>query len=66
LLTSEGYVFRVARNAEDTLKVLEDFVPKIVLMDVQLPDMDGLELTRRLKADPRRPDIIVSPGPPMR
>ena len=59
LLTTEGYEVRVASDAEEALKVLDDFDPQIILMDVQLPGMDGLELTRRLKADPRRQDIVI-------
>jgi len=34
-------------------------MPRLILMDLQLPDIDGLELTRRLKADPGRRGIIV-------
>ena len=59
LLTTEGYEVRVASDAEEALKVLDAFEPQIILMDVQLPGMDGLELTRRLKADPRRRDIVI-------
>jgi CheY-like chemotaxis protein len=59
LLTTEGYEVRVASDAEEALKVLDDFEPQIILMDVQLPGMDGLELTRRLKADPRRRGIVI-------
>ncbi len=59
LLTTEGYEVRIASDAEEALKVLDDFDPQIILMDVQLPGMDGLELTRRLKADPRRQDIVI-------
>jgi two-component system, cell cycle response regulator DivK len=44
---------------EEALKVLDDFEPQIILMDVQLPGMDGLELTRRLKADPHRRGIVI-------
>ena len=33
--------------------------PRIVFMDVQLPDIDGLTLTRRLKSDPATADILV-------
>ena len=53
LLQSEGYEVKTAIDAADALKVLEAFVPRLVLMDLQLPDLDGLELTRRLKAQPR-------------
>jgi len=59
LLTTEGYEVRVASDAEKALKVLDDFEPQIILMDVQLPGMDGLKLTRRLKADPHRRDIVI-------
>ena len=59
LLTAEGFDVQVASDAEEALKILDCFVPQIILMDVQLPGMDGLELTRLLKADPRRRDIII-------
>jgi CheY-like chemotaxis protein len=59
LLTIEGYEVRTAADAEEALRVLESFAPRLILMDLQLPGMDGLELTRRLKADPARRGIIV-------
>jgi CheY-like chemotaxis protein len=59
LLTTEGYAVRTAVDAEEALHVLEEFAPALILMDLQLPGMDGLELTRRLKADPARRDTLV-------
>ena len=59
LLASEGYEVRTAVDAEEALSVLETFAPRLILMDLQLPGMDGLELTRRLKADPARRHILV-------
>jgi CheY-like chemotaxis protein len=59
LLTAKGYGVRTAIHAEDALTQLESFQPRLILMDLQLPGMDGLELTRRLKADPRTQAIVV-------
>jgi len=59
LLTGEGYQVRTATDAEEALEVLQQFKPRLILMDIQLPGMDGLTLTRRLKADPATKDAII-------
>ncbi len=59
LLSSSGYEVREAADAQEALRLLEGFHPRMVLMDLQLPRMDGYELTRRLKADPATRDILV-------
>jgi two-component system, cell cycle response regulator DivK len=59
LLSTEGYDVRTAVDAEEALGKLEQFMPRLILMDLQLPGMDGLELTRKLKADPVRRDIAI-------
>jgi CheY-like chemotaxis protein len=58
-LTAHGYDVRAAAHATEALEVLEAFMPRLILMDLQLPGMDGLELTRRLKADARTRDICI-------
>src|SRR5690606_29455165 len=59
LLTSEGYHVTTAGDAEEALEELDRYTPSLILMDIQLPGLDGLELTRRLKADPRRRHIKI-------
>jgi CheY-like chemotaxis protein len=53
LLELEGHRVVQAPDAEGALELLQQMVPDLILMDIALPGMDGLELTRRLKADPR-------------
>jgi two-component system cell cycle response regulator DivK len=59
LLAGAGYDVRTATDAEEALAMLATLRPAVILMDLQLPGMDGLELTRRLKADPERRDIAI-------
>jgi len=51
LLMQDGFDVRTAENAEQALQSLERSVPSMILMDIQMPGMDGLSLTRHLRRD---------------
>jgi two-component system, cell cycle response regulator DivK len=59
LLSGEGYDVRTAADAVEALAVLEAFHPRLILMDLQLPGLDGFELTRHLKSLPATRDVII-------
>ncbi len=59
MLEGEGYGVATAQDAEEALKYLENSRPRLILMDLQLPGMDGLTLTRRLKGDPKTSSILI-------
>lgn len=59
ILDHRGYQVHTAINAEEALGILATCRPAVILMDLQLPGIDGFELTRRIKADPTTRDIPV-------
>jgi two-component system cell cycle response regulator DivK len=59
ILNYVGYATREADNAEDGLALARAQRPDLVLMDVQLPGMNGLAALGRLRADPLTADIPV-------
>ena len=59
LLELDGYSVKTAEDAEQALLVLATFHPDLILMDIQLPGMDGLTLTRRLRQEPQFDDTVI-------
>ena len=59
LLTANDYEMTEAENGEEALVAVAKDRPDLILMDIQLPVMDGFEVTRRIKADPSLNSIPV-------
>ena len=52
ILTAEGYDLLEAVNAKQALEILESTRPNLILMDINMPDMDGYSLTAKIKSIP--------------
>ncbi len=59
LVRASGYEVDTAGDAAHALSAIAANRPALILMDLQLPGIDGLELTRRLKADPATRDMKI-------
>lgn len=59
ILDAAGFNIDIVHEASQALDQIRARRPDLVLMDIQLPGIDGLELTRQLKADPDIRDIVV-------
>jgi len=59
VLEREGYRVQLAGSSEEAIERLNAQAPDLILMDIQLPGRDGLDLTRQLKADPTTASIPI-------
>jgi chemosensory pili system protein ChpA (sensor histidine kinase/response regulator) len=63
LLEREGYQVLTAKDGVDALQQLKDTMPAVMLVDIEMPRMDGFDLTKNIRADPRTagiPIVIIS------
>jgi two-component system KDP operon response regulator KdpE len=59
-LSSQGYGIRTASDGEEALQLLKDWTPDLIVTDLRMPNMDGLELCRRIRTESRIPIIVLS------
>ncbi len=59
LLIHQGYELALASNGEEALRKAAELTPDVILLDVMMPGMDGFQVCRRLRADPRLTEIPV-------
>jgi two-component system KDP operon response regulator KdpE len=59
-LSSQGYDIRAANDGETALEIMKDWTPDLVITDLSMPNMDGLELCRRLRTGTQIPIIVLS------
>ena len=63
LLESEGYIVEVAKNGGEALRIQRERPTQILITDLFMPDVDGLETVQRFRADyPQMPIIVISGG----
>ncbi len=58
-LEDEGYELLVAQSGEEAITIAAEAAPQLILLDINMPGIDGYETCRRLKDDPRTSDAVV-------
>ncbi len=59
-LSARGYSIRTASDGDDALQVMKSWTPDLVITDLRMPNMDGVELCRHLRAKSGIPVIVLS------
>ena len=59
-LKKEGFVVHTAQNGEEALKIAKEILPQLIILDVMMPEMDGIETCEELKKIPLLNNTIIS------
>ena len=59
MLAREGFAVITARDGIDAIEMLEENSPQVILLDIEMPRMDGFEFTRTIKRDPKHSHIPI-------
>ncbi len=59
ILTAEGYAVLEAEHANQALEIIRDKVPDLILMDINMPEIDGYTLTSKIKSLPELADVPI-------
>jgi two-component system KDP operon response regulator KdpE len=59
-LTAQGYEIRVANDGEMALEIMKDWSPNLIITDLSMPQLDGVQLCRRVRAVSQVPILVLS------
>jgi two-component system KDP operon response regulator KdpE len=59
-LTAQGYDIRVANDGEMALEIMKDWSPNLIITDLSMPHLDGVQLCRRVRAVSQVPILVLS------
>ena len=58
-LSKAGYETRVVGNGLEAFAAVGDFLPSAILLDIEMPGLSGIEVCKKLRADPRRAGLVI-------
>jgi CheY-like chemotaxis protein len=59
IIEAEGYTLLQSARGDKALEMLQEIVPDLVLLDINVPGLDGLELAREMRQDPRLQNVPI-------
>ncbi|MCB8994904.1 MAG: response regulator transcription factor [Bacteroidales bacterium] len=59
-LEKEGFIIHTARNGKEAIEIAEKIIPNLILMDVMMPKMDGIEACEQIRKNPRLKNVLIA------